>query len=119
MFSISTRGRYFCLPAVEAVWLCESEDTVRSFNHGKVLSMAYMHFMKFTLENRIGQKKDIRQKMCELGGYGITVMVFVVNKKSPTNPTGPCQAAEWLSTSPYGPAAWFASYRLEVCCWGS
>lgn len=47
---------------MEAVWLCESEDTVRSFNLGKVLSMAHMHFMKFTLENRIGQEQDIRQK---------------------------------------------------------
>lgn len=59
MFSISTKGKHFCLPAV---CLCEREDTVRSFNHGKVLSMACMHFMKFALENRIGQEQDIRQR---------------------------------------------------------
>lgn len=82
---------------MDAVWLCENGDMVRSFKCGS--GMVHMHFVKLTLKNRIGEGQNLRQEEYQLGGYDVTVVVFVVNKNYPTNPTGNYQAAEWHSTS--------------------
>lgn len=49
VFSILTREEHFCSLALDAMWLCENGDIVRSFKHGK--DMVHLHLMKLILEN--------------------------------------------------------------------